>query len=141
MIKKILKKPFVKFLLVGGLNTVFGYLMFAVIIYMVKDLYLSVILSNVIAVIFNFNTYGRLVFNSKDYSRVFRFFSVYLLIISTQIISIKLLNHIGISNTYIAAGIVTLPVAVMSFLLMRNFVFHKNTPPHDVEQNGAINQI
>ena len=126
MIKKILKKPFVKFLLVGGLNTVFGYLMFAVIIYMVKDLYLSVILSNVIAVIFNFNTYGRLVFNSKDYSRVFRFFSVYLLIISTQIISIKLLNHIGISNTYIAAGIVTLPVAVMSFLLMRNFVFHKN---------------
>jgi putative flippase GtrA len=127
MIKRFLNNHFVKFLLVGGLNTAFGYLIFTIVTYLVKNIYASVILSNVIAIIFNFNTYGKLVFHSKDHSKAFRFIAVYLLIISIQILLIKALNRAGVSNNYIAGGIILFPMALLSFLLMRNFVFRKET--------------
>src|SRR4051812_24112346 len=118
MIRQILKKPFVKFLFVGGINTAFGYLTFALIIFFVKSLYISVVLSNIIGVIFNFNTYGRLVFYSKDNSRIFRFIVAYLIIMLLQISLIKVLIGVGIPNNYIAAAIILLPMAALSFLLL-----------------------
>ena len=125
MIKSLLKNKFVRFLLVGGLNTVFGYLVFSAVLYFVKNLYASIVIANIIAVMFNFKTYGKLVFQSEDKSRVFRFILVYVLVIGTQMVSIKGLGYFfQINNTYLAAGIVTLPIALMSFVLMRKFVFH-----------------
>ena len=125
MIRELLKNKFFRFLLVGGLNTVFGYLIFSVVIYFVRNLYASIILANIIAVAFNFKTYGKLVFHSDDKSRIYRFVLVYVVVISTQMISIKGLGYfLQINNPYIAAGIVTLPIALMSFVLMRKFVFH-----------------
>jgi putative flippase GtrA len=85
--------------------------------------YLSVILANIFGVMFNFKTYGNFVFKSHDNSRIYRFFGVYLFTISTQMILIKVLGVYGVVNPYIAGGILVLPMAALSFFLLRKFVF------------------
>ncbi len=124
--KKILFHPFLKFLLVGGLNTVFGYLVYSLFVYLIKNPYVSVVAATCVAILFNFKTYGGLVFKSKDNSKIFRFFAIYIFLMTLQSVSIKFLTYAGITNAYIAGAIVTLPIAVLSFLLIRKFVFMKS---------------
>lgn len=128
MIKKILNIQFIKFILVGGLNTLFGYLVFSLYIYLSDLPTLSVILANITGVVFNFRTYGKLVFKSTDNSRIFRFCAAYTLIIITQLSLLKFLNVLGINNPYMAGAILTPPVALMSFFLLRTFVFPSEVP-------------
>lgn len=123
-IKRVLRIPFMKFLFVASINTCFGYLMFAGCVYLLKNVYVAVVVATIIAVLFNFNTYGRIVFKSKDHSRVYRFFGVYLFAMGIQMLCLKGLSLAGVTNPYIAGGILTLPMAGMSFLLMRKFVFN-----------------
>ena len=123
LIKTIFNITFIKFLFVAGLNTCFGYLMFAGCVYVLKNVYLSVFVATIIAVLFNFNTYGRIVFKSKDPSRVYRFFGVYLFVMGVNMLLLKAFALGGITNAYLAGGILTVPMAGVSFLLMRKFVF------------------
>ena len=125
LIKTIFNHSFIRFLFVAGINTCFGYLMFAGCVYVLKDKYISVIVATIIAILFNFQTYGRIVFKSKDHSRIYRFFAVYLFMMGIQILLLKILDIAGLKNPYIAGGILTLPMAGMSFVLMRKFVFQR----------------
>lgn len=124
LIKVVFNISFLKFLFVAGINTCFGYLMFAGCVYVLKNVYASVVVATIVAVLFNFNTYGRIVFKSKDHSRVYRFFAVYLFMMGIQMMFLKAFALAGVTNPYIAGGILTLPMAAISFFLMRKFVFH-----------------
>jgi putative flippase GtrA len=108
---------------VGGINTCFGYLMFALWVFLLKNVYLATVVATVINVLFNFNTYSRIVFKSNDHSRVYRFFGVYLFAMSLQLILLRTFAHFGLTNPYLAGGILVLPMAALSFILMRKFVF------------------
>ena len=123
LIKRVFNNPFIKFLFVAGINTGFGYLLFAITVYILKNAYVSTIVSTIIAILFNFKTYGAIVFKSKDNSKIFRFFGVYLCTMGLQLAAFKVFAGFGITNPYIVAGIMTLPLAGVSFLLMRRFVF------------------
>lgn len=117
----------------GGLNTIFGYLTYAFFVYLIKNPYVSVVLATLVAVLFNFRTYGSLVFKSKDTSRLYRFFAVYLSMMMLQIILLKILISIGVSDSYVAGGILTLPMALLSFLFMRKYVFGREQAGHPRE--------
>jgi len=123
-IQRIINNSFVKFLFVGGINTIFGYVLFCGVVAVLKNMYISVFVATVIAVLFNFKTYGKLVFKSKDNSKIFRFFGVYLFTMSVQMGLLKLLALAGIANPYVAGGMLMIPMAVLSFFLMRKFVFY-----------------
>ena len=123
LIRRIFQISYIKFLFVAGINTLFGYLIYALIVFFLKNAYVSVVVATIIAVLFNFKTYGALVFKSKDNSKIFRFFGVYLCTMSIQMALLKGLSIAGISNPYVAGGIILLPVSLLSFLLMRRFVF------------------
>ena len=123
LIKRVFNNPFIKFLFVAGINTCFGYILFAITVYLLKNAYISTIVSTIIAILFNFKTYGAIVFKSKDNSKIFRFFGVYLCTMGLQLAAFKLFAGFGITNPYIVAAIMTLPLAGVSFLLMRRFVF------------------
>lgn len=125
LIKKLVSNnQFAKFIVVGGLNTAFGYLIFCLFTFLSGNAYVSVVLSTIAGVLFNFKTYGSLVFNSKDHSRVFRFSAAYAFIIAIQMLFLKWLGHLGIVNPYLAVAVMVLPMAALSFVLMRKFVFH-----------------
>ena len=62
LVNLIKKHKFVRFLLVGVLNTLFGYFSFATLIIIGLDYKLAALLATIIGVLFNFQTTGRLVF-------------------------------------------------------------------------------
>ena len=129
LLKKISDTLFLRFLIIGGLNTVFGYLIFCFFTFITKNAYTSIVLSTISGVLFNFKTYGNLVFNSKDNSRIVRFFAAYGFVIAAQMVFLKWLNSMGILNPYVAVAIMVLPMAGLSFILMRKFVFHASFIP------------
>jgi putative flippase GtrA len=137
LVKKVFQLSFIKFLFVAGINTLFGFLIYALTVFILKQLfscsnvYLAVVIATIIAVLFNFKTYGTLVFKTKDNSRIIRFFGVYLCTMSLQMLSLKLLSLAGITNSYIAGGVILLPMSLLSFLLMRRFVFNNKLKARD----------
>jgi len=128
LVKKIFNIHFIRFLFVAGINTLFGYSLFALLVFFLKNEYVSIVISNVIGVLFNFKSYGALVFKSHDNSKILRFFGVYLCTMSIQMMLFKGFKLAGITNPYIIAGIIVLPVSLLSFLLMRKFVYHHRLP-------------
>jgi putative flippase GtrA len=135
LIKKLTNKVFLKFLIIGGLNTAFGYLSFCVFTFLLGNAYTSVVLSTVSGVLFNFKTYGSLVFKSHDNSRIFRFFASYLFLIGIQMILLKWLNFLGITNPYLAVAILILPMSALSFVILRKFVFHTALIPETINSS------
>jgi len=135
VLKKVLQNTFFRFLLTGVLNTIFGYLIFCLFTYLIGNAYVSVTLSTIAAVLFNFRTYGKLVFKSHDNSKIVRFFAAYLFIIATQMVLLKGLAYFGITNPYLAVALLVLPMATLSFIILKKFVFHLALIP-DLSDNS-----
>lgn len=116
---------FVKFILVGILNTVFGYGAFALLMYTGLHYSAAVVLSTIAGILFNFKTTGVLVFKNKDNSLIFKFIAVYTLVCITGIIILRL-AQIAHINLYFAGLVSTGICAVTAFLLNKNWVFKKH---------------
>ncbi|MBN2098054.1 MAG: GtrA family protein [Dehalococcoidia bacterium] len=122
LIRRLWSIQFLRFLAVGGLNTVFGYSVFALFIWLGLEKEWAALASQICGVLFNFRTTGTIVFNNKDWRLIFRFFGVYLL---AYLLNIGLLNvfaHYGVGS-YVAGAIIILPVSFLTFLLHKRFVF------------------
>ncbi len=113
---------FIRFLFVGGLNTIFGYLMFALFIFLDFHYSIAVLLSTILGVLFNFKTTGRFVFGNQDNILLFKFVGVYVLIYILNTSALKVFNLYRL-NMYVAGLIVLLPMAMIAFVLNKKFVF------------------
>ena len=113
---------FIKFILVGILNTAFGYLAFALLLFLGLHYTLAVILSTIAGVLFNFKTTGTLVFKNHNNKLIFKFVAVYAITATLGIIILRIaeLTHI---NLYFAGLVSTGVCAIISFLLNKNWVF------------------
>ena len=116
---------FVKFILVGILNTAFGYGAFALLMYTGLHYSAAVVLSTIAGILFNFKTTGVLVFKNKDNSLIFKFIAVYTLVCITGIIILRL-AEIAHIKLYFAGLVSTGICAVTAFLLNKNWVFKKH---------------
>jgi putative flippase GtrA len=114
------------FLVVGAMNSLFGYGMFAFFIFAGLHYSLAVMLGTVLGVLFNFKTTGRLVFKSHDNRLIFRFVGVYVVNYLLTVAALRLLDGLRI-NMYGAGLIVTAPMALISYLLLSRFVFVEKT--------------
>lgn len=113
---------FARFLAVGGLNTAFGFAAYAALLALGFHYALAVALATVLGVLFNFRTYGALVFGGAGAHRLPRFVLVYLLLYVVNVTGIGLLSGTGVSD--LVAGLLMLPpVAVLGYLLNSRFVF------------------
>jgi putative flippase GtrA len=111
-----------RFLIVGGINTVFGYSVFFVLTWLGMRYPLAIGLATIAGVSFNFQSVGRLVFGGAPRSRFWRFVGVYCLIYLLNLGGVRLLLAFG-ANVYVANAIVLLPLSLIAFLLNRRFVF------------------
>mgnify|MGYP006117820297 FL=1 len=117
ILKRIL---FIKFIVVGGINTVFGYGVYWGLLQLDFHFAIATFFSTVLGTIFNFFTTGRLVFKSKGSFYKFVFVCGFLYLISTG--AIAFIHNFDIS--YEVAGlIIIIPRAVIAFLLNKNWVF------------------
>ena len=115
-------KQFIKFLMVGGINTLFGYGLFALFIFLGFHYAMASFLATVLGILFNFKTTGVLVFQNKDNRLLFRFFGVYGVVFVINVLMLKVLGNVGF-DMYIAGALVIVPLAVLSFVLNKLFVF------------------
>ena len=115
-------RTFVVYILVGILNTAVGYALFAFFIFLRFSYPLAVLFGTILAVLFNFRTIGRIVFKSSDNSLIFRFFAVYGITYGLNVAGLWLLKRVQ-PDMYLAGALLLLPMAVVSFVLHRNFVF------------------
>jgi putative flippase GtrA len=118
---------FIKFLFVGGLNTLFGYGMFALFIYFHFHYSIASLLATMLGVLFNFKTTGKLVFKSNDNRLILRFIGVYVIVYLLNILFLKILQLFGM-NVYFSGAIVILPLAILSYLLNSRYVFNSSRP-------------
>jgi putative flippase GtrA len=107
---------------IGGINTLFGYTIFALFILLGLHYTLATLLSTICGIFFNFKTTGTIVFKNKDNRLIFRFFGIYLIAYLLTIGLLKVFSLFGIGNL-IAGAIIVLPVALFSYFLNKKFVF------------------
>lgn len=114
---------FIKFLLVGALNTLFGCFLFSMFIFLNVPFQLANLLTLICGVLFNFKTTGILVFKSHKNSLIFKFIAVYIFsyVISTS--GLALFNHFKLFNIHIAFIIMVIPTTILTFILLKKWVF------------------
>jgi putative flippase GtrA len=113
---------FPRFLLVGVMNTLFGYVAFCLIFLVTGKAILSAALSTILGVLFNFCSIGGLVFGSSDRRLIGRFTSVYALLFILNAIALNVATSRGLSVLVVQAALLA-PLAGLSFVLNRHFVF------------------
>jgi putative flippase GtrA len=124
--KHIPLKVFMRFLLVGGLNTAVGYGIFAALTLTGFGPESSLLVATVIGVIFNFFTTGRLVFSDRHAKRFSRYVLVYLCVYLLNVGALRMLLLVGVGS--LIGQLLVLPLnVVVTFLAMRTFVFQEQT--------------
>ena len=116
---------FVKYLLVGLLNTVFGYSAFALLIFLNIHYVLASFLATIAGILFNFKTIGRIVFKNNDNSIILKFFAVYGFNFLLGLVGLKIFNNYNF-NMYLAGFILLIATTPVSFYFNNRFVFNNN---------------
>jgi len=124
LVKSLLGNTLVRFFLVAALNTIFGYGIFALAIFMGIKFFIATLISTVLGILFNFKTYGKLVFSHNDNKLFYSFLLVYTFIYGVNTGGIALLKLLGLTS-YEAGAVLTIPVGLLGYILNRNFVFKK----------------
>lgn len=112
----------IKFFAVGVLNTLFGYSVYVLCIWIGLHYSAAAAVSTTLGVIFNFKSIGILVFGYRDNSKIFKFVSVYGFIYIVNVICLGALTFLGL-DAYLAGAILILPLACLSYYLNNRFVF------------------
>jgi len=111
-----------KYLIVGGVNTVFGYSIFAILIFFGFHYSLAVLIATILGVLFNFQSYGRLVFKNHSWYFLSRYITVYILIYFVNLI-LLLMFDLLVSNLYIS-GLMVIPfIAYLGYFLNKRYVW------------------
>jgi len=131
------RKRLFLFLIVGGVNTLFGYLLFALLLYIHLHYTLASLLATIGGVLFNFKTTGVIVFKNKDNRLIFRFIAVYLATYLLNIGGLKIFSILNI-NMYIAGAILILPIALLRFVLQKKFVFGGDKGEFNKHSNSLL---
>jgi putative flippase GtrA len=114
---------FLRFVLTGALNTGFGYASYAALVLTGMPLWLAVAGSTVLAIVFNFYSYGGLVFKQTSRNYMPRFLAFYVVLGLANYLLLKALSHFGI-GPLIAQAILVPLLAIAGYAGLRHLVFN-----------------
>lgn len=112
----------IKYILVGLVNTIFGYSVFALLLYLHLHYSLATLLASIAGVLLNFKTIGGLVFKSHNNSMITKFVVVYVVTYLLNVGSLKIFNSYNV-NMYLAGVLLLILITPISFILHNKFVF------------------
>ena len=112
----------IKYLFIGGVNTVFGYGVYWGLLQLDIHFAIAAFVSTILGTIFNFFTIGRLVFKSKNNRIFYKFVFVYAFLYFISTGGIAFIHNFDISYE-IAGLIIIIPRAAIGFLLNKFWVF------------------
>lgn len=117
------ERKFVKYLFVGFMNTVFSYMVYAIIVTITNRPTFSLALSYIIGILFNFQTTGRIVFKNKNNTLIIKFFLSYLTTFFINRYMLELLVNTMNMDKYLSQALLVFPIAMISFTILKFFVF------------------
>src|SRR5262245_5852423 len=106
--RRLFRFEFIRFLLVGGLNTAFSYAVYAFFLYVGVPYALANLLAILVGIAFSFRTQGTLVFRNPDLRLIGRFVACWLLIWGLNVGLIALLLRGGL-DAYVAGALASVP--------------------------------
>ena len=117
----------IKFLGVGVLNTVFGYAIYAMLIFVNVPYLIALLAATVVGVIFNYFSFGRIVFHGYGGWFVFgKFVIAYAVIYGANAALLRALTIDFLLSPYVGQ-IICIPLSVLlSWLLMTYWVYKKD---------------
>jgi putative flippase GtrA len=133
-LRKILNFQFVRFLLVGTLNTGFSYAVYAALLYLGLGYVQANLAAALLGILFSFRTQGRLVFGNNDGRLIFRFAALWGGIFLLNILLISLLIRAGL-NAYWAGALAMAPITLLSYLVQKFLVFGASQPAGAAKPN------
>jgi len=116
-----LDEKFLKFLFVGFLNTAFSYFIYALFVTIGLKANLALFFQYIIGVLWNFKTTGTIVFQNKNNKIIFKFILSYIFTFLINSVLLAILNKF--INDYLAQAILILPIALISFIILKKWVF------------------
>lgn len=115
-------RRFPKFLMVGGLNTVFGYLVFFASYWLIGVHQIAILIATAVGALFNFFTTGRYVFDSRGSRALLPFLAAYAFVYGANVLLVDGVMYFGLGAAL--AQLICLPlVAVLSYFVIGRFVF------------------
>lgn len=129
---RLLGFQFVRFVLVGLLNTGFSYAVYALFLYVGLPYVLANLMALLLGIVFSFRTQSTLVFRNRDPRLLMRFAACWLLIFGLNIGLITLLMRAGL-DAYAAGALALLPMTLISYFVQRLLVFGSSQPADTVK--------
>jgi putative flippase GtrA len=116
-----------KFLVAGVINTVFGYALYATLIYLGLSYIVALLISTILGIIFNFFSFARIAFKRNfDWYAFGKFIIAYFLIYVFNCALLIFLTQEFLLNPYIGQ-ILCIPLSViLSWSLMNYWVYKKD---------------
>jgi putative flippase GtrA len=111
-----------RFLIVGGLNTLFGFTVYSLLALTDLSTWIVLMISNVAGIAFNFVTTGGLVFRNMSLPIVPRFLISYGVIFFIYLGLIQWLSPVC-GGRIMAMAVIVLPMVVLTYLIQSRFVF------------------
>ena len=127
LIARATESRFVRFLAAGGVNTLFGLAVYAGCITVGIPVWVALPLSMAIGVAFNFVTFGAYAFRDFSWRRAPRFVGAYGVLYLVNLAALDLLRTV-IPGPIQGQVVLTVPMALLSYVLMSRFVFTKGAP-------------
>ena len=130
-LRALWRNQFVRFLIVGGVNTLFGFAVYTFLILCHAHYAVAALLGTACGVLFNFKTTGLFVFRNSSNRLLFKFCGVYAVTYGLNVLGLKLLASPHVlsqdarRNLVLAGAVLLLPMAAISFTLNKLFVFAK----------------
>jgi putative flippase GtrA len=118
-----INNTYLRFLIAGGFNTLFGWLCYTAAILLGAAPWLALIVSTLTGIAFNFITLGAYAFQRLGLDRFPRFVLSYGAIYTTNLICLKALRP-WVESPILGQLILTIPLAILSYILLSKLVFH-----------------
>ena len=123
---EFIQSKLVKFLTVGILNTLFGYAVFAILLFVGFAYPVALFLATIIGVIFNFFNFGKVVFSDHcDWMKFLKFVAVYVAIYAVNGVGLRILVQYFMLNPYVGQLICMTPSVLLSWFLMNYWTFKR----------------
>ncbi len=117
---------FARFLIVGLFNALFGYSIFALLLFIGLHYTIATLTATILGVLFNFKTIGVIVFKNANNSLIVKFILVYAVTYLINIACLKVFSMLSI-DLYLGGLLTLAPVALLTFVMNRRFVFSKDS--------------
>lgn len=113
---------FLRFLVAGGVNTLFGYAVYGAGIIAGAPVWLALLIGMLAGTAFNFVTTGGYAFRQLALRRYPRFVACYLVVYGVNLGLFRLLS-LWIRSELGVQALLLVPLALLSYMLMARFVF------------------